>query len=196
MSNPTQSGINANTIDATYPVAGQDNDSQGFRNNFSAIKTALLTATSEITNLQLITAVKNDTNDFDGNLLQNAILQNVGEYATNSVTVNANPWTLYYNSANYYQMTISTSTSFIIDNWPASSILGKMRLAITPTTSSFATTMTFEPAIPGGQIWKEGNTSLPFSLGTMTNRTTVFDLWTTDGGETTFVKFIGTYTGT
>jgi hypothetical protein len=196
MANPTQSGINANAIDASYPVAGKDNDSQGFRDNFSAIKTALLTATSEISNLQLITAVKNSTNDFDGNLLQNGIFQNMGEYATNSVTVNATPWTVYYNSANYYQLTISTSTSFIVDNWPGTSIFAKMRLAITPTTSSYATTMTFEPATPGGRIWKENYTSLPFSLGTLTNRTTVFDLWTTDGGETTFIKFIGTYTAT
>ena len=28
------SNINPNNIDTTYPVAGQDNDSQGFRDNF------------------------------------------------------------------------------------------------------------------------------------------------------------------
>ena len=28
-------------IDQTFPVAGQDNDSQGFRDNFSNIKTSL-----------------------------------------------------------------------------------------------------------------------------------------------------------
>ena len=36
------------TIDGTYPVAGQDNDSQGFRDNFTIIKTGLATATSEM----------------------------------------------------------------------------------------------------------------------------------------------------
>ena len=32
------SNIDNTSIDATYPIAGQDNDSQGFRNNFSTIK--------------------------------------------------------------------------------------------------------------------------------------------------------------
>ena len=32
------SSINPNNIDTTYPVAGQDNDSQGFRDNFTNIR--------------------------------------------------------------------------------------------------------------------------------------------------------------
>ena len=39
------------TIDENYPIAGQDNDSQGFRDNFSIIKTGLATAASEPTTL-------------------------------------------------------------------------------------------------------------------------------------------------
>ena len=35
------SSINPNNIDTTYPVAGQDNDSQGFRDNFTNIKSKL-----------------------------------------------------------------------------------------------------------------------------------------------------------
>ena len=50
------------TIDGTYPVAGQDNDSQGFRDNFTIIKTGLATATSEITTLQTTSAVLNAAN--------------------------------------------------------------------------------------------------------------------------------------
>ena len=33
------SSINPSNIDGTYPVAGQDNDSQGFRDNFTNVKT-------------------------------------------------------------------------------------------------------------------------------------------------------------
>ena len=43
------SAINYTGIDPTFPVAGQDNDSQGFRDNFGAIQTALETAKTEIT---------------------------------------------------------------------------------------------------------------------------------------------------
>ena len=44
--------ITVTNIDGAYPVAGQDNDSQGFRDNFSQIKTQLTTAGTEITAIQ------------------------------------------------------------------------------------------------------------------------------------------------
>jgi len=46
--------INTTNIDETYPISGQDNDSQGFRDNFTNIKTQLDTASSEISGLQAI----------------------------------------------------------------------------------------------------------------------------------------------
>lgn len=46
------SNINFTAIDITYPVAGVDNNTQGFRDNFMAIKNGLSTASAEITELQ------------------------------------------------------------------------------------------------------------------------------------------------
>ena len=46
------SSINPNNIDITFPVAGQDNDSQGFRDNFTNLKTSLQYAKDEIEDLQ------------------------------------------------------------------------------------------------------------------------------------------------
>jgi hypothetical protein len=46
------SKINATNIDITYPVAGQDNDTQGFRTNFTNIKSNFITAAGEISALQ------------------------------------------------------------------------------------------------------------------------------------------------
>jgi hypothetical protein len=46
------SAINPNDIDGTYPVAGQDNNSQGFRDNFTNTKTNFQYAANEITDLQ------------------------------------------------------------------------------------------------------------------------------------------------
>ena len=46
------SSINPDQINEAFPVAGQDNPSQGFRDNFSATKNNLSTAKSEITDLQ------------------------------------------------------------------------------------------------------------------------------------------------
>jgi hypothetical protein len=51
--------INYTNIDDTYPIAGQDNDSQGFRTNFYNIKESLRIAQEEVTTLQtnLVAAV-------------------------------------------------------------------------------------------------------------------------------------------
>ena len=46
------SNINETGVNKDYPVAGQDNDSQGFRDNFNQIKTDLTNAKSELEALQ------------------------------------------------------------------------------------------------------------------------------------------------
>lgn len=46
------SAINTTNINVNYPVPGQDNDSQGFRDNFFNLRSALNTAKTEITTLQ------------------------------------------------------------------------------------------------------------------------------------------------
>ena len=53
------SNIDSASINALYPVAGQDNDSQGFRDNFSTIKSNFTAAKAEIETLQTNTAKKN-----------------------------------------------------------------------------------------------------------------------------------------
>lgn len=63
-----QSNIDPTTIDATFPVVDNNQPSQGFRTNFSSIKTGLVTAKSEITNLQttyiqVVGDVTSDPND-------------------------------------------------------------------------------------------------------------------------------------
>ena len=61
------SQIDQNTIDATYPVAGRDNSSQGFRDNFSAIQTNFGYASTEISSLQANAVIRNQDNDLGGN---------------------------------------------------------------------------------------------------------------------------------
>ena len=46
------SDIDITSIDTAYPVAGQDNDSQGFRDNFTNINNNFTEAKSEIEDLQ------------------------------------------------------------------------------------------------------------------------------------------------
>ena len=73
------SSINPDQINEAFPVAGQDNPSQGFRDNFSATKNNLNTAKSEITDLQSNTAKLNANNNFQNNeLKQNESLSKKG----------------------------------------------------------------------------------------------------------------------
>ena len=46
------SNINPYNIDGTFPVAGQDNPSQGFRDNFTNVKNNFIFAQNEIDDLQ------------------------------------------------------------------------------------------------------------------------------------------------
>jgi hypothetical protein len=64
------SNINTNSIDATFPVPGVNNSSQGFRDNFSSIKNNLTTAGTEITDLQNKAVLKSalDGTSLDNNM--------------------------------------------------------------------------------------------------------------------------------
>lgn len=81
------SNINYAGINENFPIAGQDNDTQTFRDNFNTIKQNFLDAYDEITSLQANTAKTNTDNDFAGAKIRNAFLQNNREYVHNAGTV-------------------------------------------------------------------------------------------------------------
>ena len=64
------SSINPNNIDGTYPIAGQDNDSQGFRDNFTNIKNNFTFAYDELADLQSKAVLKSALN---GSTLDNTL---------------------------------------------------------------------------------------------------------------------------
>ena len=72
----TTSNINYASINENFPVAGQDNDTQVFRDNFDTIKNSLSAAKSEVTDLMNNTAKVTTDNDFDNNKIANVVLQN------------------------------------------------------------------------------------------------------------------------
>ena len=87
------SQINASAIDETYPISGVDNDSQGFRDNFSATQSALLVAKAEITDLQNRAVVVADTsndpavNNLLGSTLSNGLYTQMSGVVAPTVTV-------------------------------------------------------------------------------------------------------------
>ena len=63
------SNISDTGINSDFPIAGQDNDSQGFRDNFTTIKANFVAAKTEIESIQTNGAVKNADNNFLGNTI-------------------------------------------------------------------------------------------------------------------------------
>lgn len=71
------SNINYASINENFPVAGQDNDTQVFRDNFDTIKNSLSTAKTEVSDLLDNAARKDEDNDFGGNRIVNTVFRDV-----------------------------------------------------------------------------------------------------------------------
>lgn len=130
------SAINPQNIDGAYPVAGQDNDSQGFRDNFTNIRTNFTYAADEISDLQakavlkaaLVGTVLN--NDMGGSILNNAQLQNMSETRVALGSVSG-AQTINYNAGPYYTLTTAGPVSLNFTNFPAAGTVGRCRVRMT-----------------------------------------------------------------
>jgi hypothetical protein len=138
------SAIVSSTIDATFPVAGQDNNSQGFRDNFQITKDGLSQAATEISALQLTTAKLNATNDFAGNTIQNAVTKRL--YGSVANVTQPPTGNLDVSTGDYQRITLPDSNiTLTLTNWPTlDSRFAKVRihlenLNVTSRTVTFAT---------------------------------------------------------
>jgi hypothetical protein len=183
------SQINPNNIDGTYPVAGQDNDSQGFRDNFTNTKTNFSYAAGEITDLQAKAVLKAPltgttlNNNMGGSILSNAQLQDMSETKV-ALGTQSGSVTLNYQAGPYYTLTTSGSVSLGFSNFPPAGEVGRMRLQI--TVSSVAHTMTLPAAVTVGTFNTAG-----LSGSILTFPTTgifEYEFETSDGGSTITVN--------
>lgn len=145
------SSINPNNINGTYPVAGQDNDSQGFRDNFTNIKNNFTFSKNELEDLQskvvltsaLIGGVT-PSNNMSGSLLTGPQIKNSTETVNQLVAISG-ALTLDYSAGLLHYTTIdatSGSVNLTFLNWPTQTIgYGKVRLYVSVTSSSYTLTM-------------------------------------------------------
>ena len=83
------STINTNGINVNYPIPGENNPTQGFRDNFTSIKTNLNTAGSEITDLQNKVVLKAALNGSTlNNDMANAVISNAATRSFRATTYN------------------------------------------------------------------------------------------------------------
>jgi hypothetical protein len=206
------SAIVYNTITTNYPVAGQDNDSQGFRDNFTAIRAALSVAGDEITDLQTNGVdVTQSVNNLQGTTLVNGLYnQFSGTFLPLTQSANTVPNYLTM-SADFtlgavQQFTIKyTGTQINFTNWPVNNTPvgannhSSLKIIVKPVDAVSTRTITFGASLGGAVKRATGDAQLTqvSATATMTlsqaGLTYVLEAWTVDSGQTVFLRTVNTY---
>jgi hypothetical protein len=194
------SNINFDSIDESFPVQGQDNSSQGFRENFRFIKDGLAAAHVEITDLQEYSALKNQNNNFNNHIIENAILNNISEkYQNNGVVSGDALVNVTQGQVQKYVFTSDATLSF--NNWPTIGSVGKnyhIKLHILSNKSgTYKIIFGTESKGPNTKIKYQGfeldqNSHFYLSLP-ISGAEQVVEAWTYDGGVTVFLNYIGEF---
>jgi len=191
------SNIISGTIDGAYPVAGVDNDTQGFRDNFTIIKTGLATAASEIGSLQDNTAKLNESNDFNGTDIADAnFTLNTEKYHNIGTVITGQ--NISFLNGHHQSLSINlnedTDTiNFALADWPDRDHLAKMTVQMFGNDTAKTVTFTVDG---GGTIKynRTGNNPFPTTL-TIDSSTdpVVIDFWTYNQGTTVYAEYRGRF---
>lgn len=182
----------SNLINVNFPVPGEDNDSQGFRSNFSNIQTALTVASREISSIQNNAVNLSETNDFGNNVIKRAALQNCS-VVVNDVGSVSNNVSVDYALGSYQTFSVDGgSYIFSVVNWPESGQCGSIRLEITPSSPE-TVSINF-----GGNVTILSKTPVPIVYNQQT--AIIWELWSPDNGSNIYAHELGlpntTVTGT
>ena len=181
------SNIVPGNVDGTYPNAGQDNTSQGFRDNFTATKNNFTEAKSEIEALQTNKASLNGSSDF----LDNEVLR--AKFKDTSESVYAHGTTggeivLNHSNGHYQTITSNASITLSFTNWPATATLGRIILDI--TFASTAHTITIPTAVIVSSLVLGGDGSSN-TITCPTSGRYLYEFMTPDAGTTILMHQLG-----
>lgn len=182
------SSINPNNIDGTYPIAGQDNDSQGFRDNFTNIKNNFTFASTEITDLQNNAILKSA---LSGTTLNNNMnnAQLIGAQISrftqtrNDIGSQSGAVTVNWTDAHFQTLEITGYTTLTLANWPTSGFWTDLVLDVTPSTDNLVLAIPSCDNQSTIQGFSGGNITLP--TGNVTYR---FQFSTYDSGSTVSIR--------
>jgi hypothetical protein len=204
------SSINPNNIDGTYPIAGQDNDSQGFRDNFTNIKNNFTFASTEISDLQNNAILKSPLSGTTlNNNLNNAQLigAQISKFTQtrNDIGTQSGSITVNWSDAHFQTLAITANTTVTLGSWPTSGFWTELVLDVTPKAENLylslagATSLVNATNIQGftanAIAFPSGNVTYRFEFSTYDGGTTVSvrDLYRNYNTETLGVS--GTFTG-
>lgn len=190
------SNINTSNIDPLFPVAGQDNSSQGFRDNYNAIISQFQIAKDEISELQIKSVLKDNlsgselSNDMQEAEITNATLKNPGYKAlpASSTTINVTAGS-YFKVAALASGNTSTTITITSTTWPTTGIYSKIMVEV-PCTTSAQTSINFVVTGQGdNNLYKEASLTLPYIASAIGS--TLWELSTVDRGVTVFLRKVG-----
>jgi hypothetical protein len=185
------SAINPNNINGAYPVAGQDNNSQGFRDNFTNTSTNFQYAADEISDLQSKAVLKQALtgtvldNDMLGSALSNALLSNMSENVVALGTVSGTT-VINYALASYQTLTTNGAVSLSFTNFPAAGAAASVVVQV--TVASTIHTLILPAAV---SVNNTGIQGLNTSTNTITFAATgvySFEFSTSNGGSTSTIR--------
>ena len=183
------SAIVPGNIDGTFPIAGQDNSSQGFRDNFTAIKNNFTTAASEITDLQANKASTNAATSFTDQIVSRAALKDTAEIVYAHGTVSTGTLTLNHENGNFQTANVTGDVTFAFSNFPTTGRLGRIILLITVGAS--VTALTMPSAVKkASNITGADGSSVTVNPGVGRY---MWEFMTTDAGTTVYMHQVGDY---
>jgi len=188
--------INFAAINENFPVAGQDNDTQTFRDNFSTIRDNFEAAKTEITDLQDNAARTDQDNDFLYNVVGSLTLQDAylrkKDYGAAIV---AGTQDISFKQAMYHVVKFGANTSLSFSEFPTTAVditglgqVGKATLELYGDGS--ARTITFVTS--GGTVLKK-SPGFPGSV-TVTSATdpVIIEVWQ-HSATVIFMNYLGLY---
>jgi hypothetical protein len=191
------SQINYSAINQSYPVAGQDNNSQGFRDNFSAISAGLAQAAVEITTLQTNGIdVTQSSNNLQGTILTNGLFSQFNGVFYSVPHVTADGAIISLDNGPIQQFILTHNATLTFQDWPAAGLYGAIRVLLYGDQSS-SYTATLSTVNSGSfrleSTWTGGTSSAPTVAINNAGKYQVIEAWTIDGGAHVFLRSLGRY---
>ena len=181
------SNIVPGNIDGTYPKAGQDNSSQGFRDNFTAIKNNFTEAKTEIEDLQSNKASTNAASNFTDNVVSRATFKDTAEtvYAHGNISGST---TLNHENGHYQTATTTGAITLAFTNLPATSTLGRIILDITVASTAHTITIPSAVLVSGNVDGGDGSSD---QITVPTSGRYLYEFMSPDGGTTILMHQLG-----
>ena len=181
------SSIVPGNINPSFPTAGQDNSSQGFRDNFSGTKSNFSYAKIEIEALQANKANLNAASNFADNEVTRAKFKDTSQTVYPHGTVSSGNVTLDHENGHYQTLTVTADTTFTLQNFPPSGALGRIILDV--TVSPGATNLVFPSAvIKADNVTGSDGTSDTIAPGL---GRALYEFMSPDGGTTVLMHQLG-----